>query len=97
MEFDEVLVPTENLLGKEKQDFEIIMSSEYRYRTRISKTRLTYILTLKPSPTSDCGLVSQPSGSDALPTKMRIGMPRSVKLSASRFSRTNSFVRNSRE
>lgn len=33
MEFDEVLVPAENLLGKENQGFEIIMSSEYPYHT----------------------------------------------------------------
>jgi hypothetical protein len=75
MEFDEVLVPAENLLGKENQGFEIIMSSEYSNQTRMSKPRLTSLLTPKPSPTSGCGLVSRPSDSDVSPTKTRIDMP----------------------
>lgn len=33
MEFDEVLVPAENLLGQENHGFEIIMSSKYIFST----------------------------------------------------------------
>jgi hypothetical protein len=60
MEFDEVLVSAENLLGKENQGFEIIMSSEYRYQTQIKILRLTLSFSLKLLPTNDCGWVSQP-------------------------------------
>jgi hypothetical protein len=50
MEFDEVLVPAENLLGKENQGFEIIMSSEYLFQTQIHIPRLT-ISSLRPRAT----------------------------------------------
>lgn len=75
MEFDEILVPAENLLGKENQGFEIIMSSEYPHQRLTHIPRLTILSSLKPSPTSDCGLVSRPFDSAALPTKTHIDMP----------------------
>lgn len=44
MEFDEVTVPAENLLGAENQGFEIIMSSKYSfsYTSLVLHTLITF-------------------------------------------------------
>lgn len=46
MEFDEVTVPAENLLGAENQGFEIIMSSTYlfSYISLVLHTLTTFLL-----------------------------------------------------
>lgn len=42
MELDEVVVPADNLLGKENQGFEIIMSSSFP-NSKVLKTKVTRI------------------------------------------------------